>query len=318
MSEQKRMGSNDTTSPKFWDHDFDTVLKNPTKPVLREVVKNACIQANGKARKHLVSAPNLRPVHSQKEGELSVHGRTVSQSYNPHGKESVIGIGWYTDRRGNKIVRVVGSRMFKRANVWGVKHQMKGLDVFEKVRGNTDSTWDYPETDHCPAGEGRTCTKRDRLLTRLEKTKGFNHIADSTGYGVAGVLYFVSDSGIIWLGSLAGDEVVECPVMSKDEFSEIKRSIQENTVDEDELDWDPIRMVKGGCKPNIQYWRLSNELIGDLWDPEYYTSYDEAFDTVGDLVDGEFMPWEDMADEELEGWLKVVQKHEVEQADGDA
>jgi hypothetical protein len=147
---------------------------------------------------------------------------------------------------------------------------------------------------------------RDQLLAEFRKMTGVGYVGESTGHGVSGVLYYLSDQGVRWLRGAGGEIVEACPVLSRREYTQVKRS------DDDEQlgrhDPDIVSMVRAGCEPGIQYWTL-----GETWqrDPEYYTTRQDALHSFCDLLatEGEFTPWEEMDDEELENWVSIVREH---------
>src|SRR5262245_49862399 len=98
----------------FYPYPFDTVLIDPSLPFLRDEVGRALGVANGRARVRTVKALSLVGVLSTASGERQQNG-----GHSGDGITSVVGCAWVTSGDGRKHVRVVGGRVFPRANVWG-------------------------------------------------------------------------------------------------------------------------------------------------------------------------------------------------------
>jgi len=147
---------------------------------------------------------------------------------------------------------------------------------------------------------------KEDIIPELGQTEYFNYVGDSTGYGVWGHLYRVSGEGVMWCGAITEHLVYECTIFTEEEYHEARLRIENGT--DDELDPDLVEMTKAGCEPGEQYWVPADAFrFGN--DPEYYASYDEAFQAATDAMDGEFTPWEEMDEDELADWLEIVRQH---------
>jgi hypothetical protein len=148
---------------------------------------------------------------------------------------------------------------------------------------------------------------RKQLISQLRKRAGFTYIGCSSGYGSSGTLYDLDKDGLTYNGTLSGDEVVECPVLTD---SDIEEAIDFELVeDPEEEDY----MIKAGCESGVQYWRLNDDFLGgDNPDfDDYYTSYDEALNQIDSFA--EFTSWEEMSVDELASWFEIVKQYEAKQ-----
>lgn len=147
---------------------------------------------------------------------------------------------------------------------------------------------------------------RKDLLKKLKAITPEQYIDnDSSGYGNNGTVYCIDEEGVKWCGNLSGYEVHKCDVYSENEFNDAKKRI-ENGLDVNEYD-EIEHLVKAGCKPNVQYFRLGDDFVDNFEDElEYFKSYEEAFNEVSSMFESEeILRWDDASDDELKHWWKI-------------
>jgi|GEM_PF-6963031 len=119
----------------FYEHTFDKTLTNPGKKELFDVIAKARQIANGRCEDYLVYEVDSSTVLKKGEGCINSIGksRTTANEKKRSYPVSVLGIAWFTDSSKNKIVRVIGSRMRPRANIWGLANVISKLSNKEVV-----------------------------------------------------------------------------------------------------------------------------------------------------------------------------------------
>lgn len=92
---------------------FDRTGINPTQEDLRELQREAAEVANQNARSRTINAPlgSIQEILSATEGAYWVDGGGVPNSYGHRARTSAIGVAWWTDAKGNKLIRIVGGRV---------------------------------------------------------------------------------------------------------------------------------------------------------------------------------------------------------------
>ena len=118
----------------FWKQTFSALLTDPTAEQLHDCVQEACSAANTRCRLYLVDPPaNLEEVLTKASGVLQVLGGAPRKGSgtDPAGKESSLGVAWYT--RENRVVLVVSRRGFARANAFGKEPMIDKLSPNELV-----------------------------------------------------------------------------------------------------------------------------------------------------------------------------------------
>ena len=118
----------------FWQQTFTALLTDPTPEQLHQCVQDACSDANAGCRMYLVDLPaNLDEALTKDSGVLQVLGGAPRKGSgtDPAGKESSLGVAWYT--RENRVVLVVSRRGFARANAFGKEPMIDKLSPNELV-----------------------------------------------------------------------------------------------------------------------------------------------------------------------------------------
>jgi hypothetical protein len=144
----------------------DKVLLDPTPRLLRVTLNVSCRIANG-----LSSVRTVKPLSAA--GVLrtpSGHREAKGSGGNRLSLLSAVGLAWVTDANGRRHVRILGGRVYPRANVWGLLPQIAPLPraemlVYPTLRARLAALWGHDgvvpglllQADQVAAGEKSAC-----------------------------------------------------------------------------------------------------------------------------------------------------------------
>lgn len=99
---------------------FDVLLVSPTREQIELADRDACANANASARTRTVSVGiDADKILTQPAGIIEGSGGGVPNSYRYTAETSAVGFAWFTDKQGNKHLRVVGGRIAAPKSAYG-------------------------------------------------------------------------------------------------------------------------------------------------------------------------------------------------------